>query len=427
MIHQAKRKASNEKVPMEPKTYPGEFFFFIRVHELLHGLGGRYDVSVEYLEALKPYAGLGLRRSSINKFEVPLLKAKMIEDSILQNKLKDLLVILDQEGKIAGCQICVLSKGGTTQVDVIHGHLGGLRSHIPMNRTSLILGYSTTKAVTATIAHLMVKDGYLSYDEPLCDRVWKKFCPHDEPPHGLEKALEIPQEEIKKRWGWKRKITLRHILNHTAGLWNSLPESLTLQRLSSCETCSHAYEYNPDLPNEMLLPTHEPGERCEYHYLSFGWLVAGALCGAYGLKHNISSEVKFEDVYRALLEPKLSKKTLNAGFRPFGKSKTELKEEVLAFTVTSDIRASKIMQRKREADILGEESIQIKALERFKGKEFLVSILLLLIRFRNSFSLLTILLSLIPVFGTAKIFKIAITLLQEDASLLQDWHLSTMI
>jgi hypothetical protein len=144
--------------------------------------------------------------------------------------------------------------------------------------------------------------------------------------------------------------------------------------MASCENCFRSYEYNPDAPEQTLLPSREPGEKSEYHFMSFGWLVAGTLCGAYALKHNKDSAT-FEEVYADLLRPKLSDRTLKAEFRPLGGSGGH----VLAQTVTSDIKASQIMQRRREEDISGEKDgdeakIQTAtALKSFQGKEFLVS------------------------------------------------------
>jgi hypothetical protein len=362
---------------MESKAYPGEFFFFIRVNELLHGLGSRFSVNMGYLDALRPYAERGLRQSqmynlSMAQDEAPPAAA-VVEDSKLQEVLEKALKTLEDEKLLVGGQVCILNKDGKPQADVVAGSLGGLRSHIPMQHNALILGYSTTKAITSTLAHIMVQEGYLSYDEPVSQRVWKSFCPTELPPRNLVHDLELPYEVVLKRWRWKRQITLRHLLNHTAGLWSAFPTELTVKKMASCEKCFRSYEYNPGAPEQTLLPSREPGEKSEYHFMSFGWLVAGTLCGAYALKHNKDSAT-FEEVYDDLLKPRLSYNTLKAGFRPLGGSGGH----VLAQTVTSDIKASQIMQRRREADVSadtdgGKESQTASALKSFQGKEFLVS------------------------------------------------------
>lgn len=374
---QAKVKKTNEKVPMESKAYPGEFFFFIRVNELLHGLGSRFSVNLGYLDALRPYAEKGLRMSTFYDLpkEVTFIdnKTSTGSDTQLVQKLQTVLRELEEEGQLSGGQVCVIDKTGKIQVDVVAGSLGGLRSHIPMRHDALILGYSTTKAITATLAHLMVRDGYLSYDEPICERVWQQFCPYEEAPSHLHKDLKLPSEEVERRWRWKREVTLRHILNHCAGFWSAFPTKLTIKKMASCEQCVSGFEFNPDAPEETLLPTCQPSEGVQvYHFMSFGWLVAGTLCGAYKEKHGLAN-VTFQNVYEALLAPKLSEMTKNSGFNPLGASG----KHILAQTVTADIKASEMIQRRRQMEMENELSDEVseakKMMEMFEGKEFLVS------------------------------------------------------
>lgn len=363
---------------MESKAYPGEFFFFVRVNELLHGLGSRFSVNLGYLDALCPYAEKGLRMSTfydIPRHPDPLPNSSDLEgqDLALQEKLKTLLEELEKEGNLIGGQVCVLDKEGKTQADIVAGTLGGLRSHLPMRHDALILGYSTTKAITATLAHIMVREGYLSYDEPVCERVWKRFCPFEDAPTNLHRALQLPSDEVEKRWKWKREITLRHVLNHTAGLWSAFPLKLTIKKMASCEECFAGFEYDPELPEETVLPTDCPSDgKQSYHFMSFGWLVAGTVCGAYAEKHGLE-KVTFRQVYEALLEPKLSATTKKSGFRPLGGAGNH----ILAQTVTADIRASQMIQRQRQMEMANEssdkEALQVASMMKmFQGKEFLV-------------------------------------------------------
>jgi len=376
---EALQKKRNEKVPMESRAYPGEFFFFIRVNELVQGLGSRFNVSLAYLDALRPYAEKGIRMSShydIPKESAAILRTNTERDTDLSLKVYDVLKTLEEEKNLVGGQVYII-KDGMTQVDVVAGSLGGLKSHIPMRRDALVLGYSTTKAVTATLAHLMVKMGYLSYDELICERVWKEFCPTAEPPDKLHTHLELSEEDVTLRWQWKRQITLRHLLNHSAGLASAFPMVLTLQKMASCEACYAGFEYNPKAPEQTVLPTNSPGDGNQaYHFMSFGWLVAGTLSGAYATKHRLKVKPTFHQVYEKLLEPKLSEMTRAAGFRPFGGGSGN----ILAQTVTSDIRASEMIQRQRDREMTGgdEESNQQRQakmmMQIFKDKEFLVCV-----------------------------------------------------
>jgi CubicO group peptidase (beta-lactamase class C family) len=360
-----------DKVPMESKAYPGEFFFFVRVNELLHGLGSKFGINMNYVDILKPYAERGLsmlppysEHGDSIRTVLPSLHDSISIDTILQTKVTDVLNTLQQEGHIAGAQVCVLDPNGTPLTNVAFGHCGGLKKGIAMKSDTLILGFSCTKAVAATIAHRMVQLGYLSYDECVCERVWPAFCPTAEPPPVLHDALGFSEAEVNKRWMWKRQITLRHILSHKAGLWWALPTKLTIQRLASCEECVQSFEYDNSAPENTLLPDSCPGSKTEYHFISFGWLVAGTLMGAYCRKHNLNTEtITFEQVYNAILHPFLSQATLTSGFRPCGCGNGMdggLGNVPTAFVETQDISISKLLQLQLEAESYGEKDESMK-------------------------------------------------------------------
>ena len=360
-------REKKDKVPMESKAYPGEFFFFVRVNELLHGLGSKFGIHLNYVDILKPYAERGLSMlppysehggGAIVPVPPTLHDNNKTFDTKLQTKVTDVLHQLQQEGHIAGAQVCILNPDGAPLANVVVGHCGGLKKGIAMQSDTLVLGFSCTKAVAATLAHRMVQLGYLTYDECVCDSVWPAFCPTVIPPPGLYGALNLSVAEINERWMWKRHITLRHILTHTAGMWWALPAQLTIQRLASCEQCVQAFEYDSFAPENTLLPDSCPGSKTEYHFISFGWLVAGTLMGAYCRKHNLNiAAVTFEQVYNAILLPLLSPATLTSGFRPCGCSNgvDGIPENFpTAFVETQDISISKILQLQREAEAYGE-------------------------------------------------------------------------
>jgi CubicO group peptidase (beta-lactamase class C family) len=260
-------------------------------------------------------------------------------------------------------------------VDKVHGHMGGLQQFMPMTSDALILGYSCTKAIAATLAHVMVTEGYLSYDEPICERVWKEFCPLDNAPEHLVLALGLDKIDVEQRWAWKRKISLRHILTHSAGLWHALPLKLTIHMLASCERCCQSFEYIDTNPAGTLLPTCEPGSSTEYHFMSFGWLLAGSLIGAYAAKHGKDRRrVKFEDIYNLILSPKLSERTRSSGFFPCGGGSAL--GFSLAFTHVDDRKLTEMLQRQSEMEAVGVKTAYSEALakirETFRGKEFLL-------------------------------------------------------
>mmetsp|Transcript_30085 Transcript_30085/g.70209 ORF Transcript_30085/g.70209 Transcript_30085/m.70209 type:complete len:878 (+) Transcript_30085:1415-4048(+) len=389
----------NQRVPMKSKAYPGDFLFFVRVNELLHGLGSKLQVDLQYMDLIRPYAERGLRQSELynsnnhtgiqsRRERIPPHVKAPGSDKVLESKLVCLFDVLRLEGNFAGAQFYALDKSGRTLANVVAGHQGGLKSHVPMELDTLVLGFSCTKAIVATMAHIMVKEGYLDYDEPICSKsIWPAFCPTQKPPKALEEALvrtpvdadddttKMSLDELSQRWTWKRRITLWHVLTHQAGMWSALPAQMTMKSFGSCETCCAAFEYNDENPEETLLPEYGPGQRSEYHYLSFGWLVAGSLCGAFAKRHNMVS-VSFEAVYKAILHPRLSLETRTSGFRPCGGSGGH----ALAKTCTGDIAASKLLQRRRESLAIGEaddaeakeQAATLDRLKQFRGKEFLL-------------------------------------------------------
>lgn len=372
-----KRKETNEKVPMDNKAYPGEFFFFIRVNELLHGLGSKFSVNLGYLDLLRPYAEEGLRQSHYYAVSPSDAEDQPTEsvDSSLESKLKSVLDELADEDELVGAQICVLNNDGDALANVVAGTRGGLYGHVPLRQCDLILGFSCTKAITATMAHIMVSEGYLDYDEPICDRIWTRFCPTKDAPQNLYESLDMNETEIQRRWNFKRQITLRHILTHQAGMAFTLPLTLSIQKLASCEECVSSFEYHENSPESCLLPSSKPTEKTEYHFMSFGWLVAGTLCGAYEKRRG--HRISFHNLYEEILEPRLSQKTKMLGFRPTG----GLGGFSMAQTATGNVKLSKMIQGRRDSKAMG-ETIDVISEERleeikpFSGKEFLVSNLL---------------------------------------------------
>ncbi|KAG7343099.1 beta-lactamase [Nitzschia inconspicua] len=109
--------------------------------------------------------------------------------------------------------------------------------------------------------------------------------------------------------------------------------------------------------------------------MSFGWLVAGTARGAYALKHGRAS-VTYEEVYNQILLPKLSDAVQELGFSPLGATGDWAFS--LANTVTSDIRASAMIQKQREKALRGDEEdsdmsqSMAEVMKTFKGAEFLL-------------------------------------------------------
>jgi len=304
---------------------------------------------VQYLDVLKPYAeNVLLMAEKKRMIGDPSSDLLLSVDKSLEKRIQNILEELEENGDIAGCQICVLNEKGQPLVQAVAGHMGGLMRKIPMRPDAIILGHSVTKAITATLAHVMVQEGYISYDEPICERIWPKFCPYSEAPDKLVESMQNA-DNTREKWSWKKSITLRHILSHTSGMWSALPSKLTINILSSCEECCLAFEYDEKYPLNTLLPTSKPGAKCAYHFLSFGWLVAGCLKKAYELRHK--KKVRYDEVYDAILKPMLPLELFNAGFRPCGGGGNDL-----FAMVDASYDMSRIFQMQRESEAIGEKA-----------------------------------------------------------------------
>ncbi|MCO1579216.1 beta-lactamase family protein [Crossiella sp. SN42] len=114
---------------------------------------------------------------------------------------------------------------------------------------TLQLVFSTTKGVTATVAHLLVQRGELDLDAPVA-KYWPEFAAEG-----------------------KQDIPVRWLLSHQAGLAVP-PERFPLSWLR---------EWDPIV--EMLAaqaPNWEPGTAHGYHGLTYGWLVGEVIRRATG-------------------------------------------------------------------------------------------------------------------------------------------------
>jgi CubicO group peptidase (beta-lactamase class C family) len=130
---------------------------------------------------------------------------------------------------------------GRTVVDLWKGFADphGAR---PWTRDTAAISFSTTKGVASTVIHRLADRGLLAYDKPVAE-YWPEFAA-----------------------GGKRRITVRQLLSHQAGLHSVqavAPEATAMldhllmeQRLA------------------LRLPDGGPG-RPAYHALTYGWLVAG--------------------------------------------------------------------------------------------------------------------------------------------------------
>lgn len=146
-----------------------------------------------------------------------------------------------------GLQISVYRKG-TLLADIATGTADPERG-IPATPATLFYAASTAKTIAATLTHTLAERGELDYDLRLAE-VWPEFATHG-----------------------KDKITLRHVLLHTAGL-PGLPPQTTPQDLCDWEHMCAV------LANAR--PWWEPGTRFGYHAKTFGFLLGETVRRATG-------------------------------------------------------------------------------------------------------------------------------------------------
>src|ERR1017187_5501910 len=122
---------------------------------------------------------------------------------------------------------------------------GGRRTEDePWQRDTLAMCFSTTKGAASAALHLLADQGQIDYDAPVA-AYWPQFAQ-----------------------GGKERITVRHVLTHSAGLHRMRTLIDHASRMLDWEYMVAALE--------RAEPAYEPGSRHGYHALTYGWL-AGEL------------------------------------------------------------------------------------------------------------------------------------------------------
>jgi CubicO group peptidase (beta-lactamase class C family) len=131
------------------------------------------------------------------------------------------------------------TRNGKSIVDLWGGHADAARLRA-WERDTIVNVFSTTKAMTALCAHMLVDRGELDVDVPVA-HYWPEFSRHG-----------------------KEAITTRHLLSHSAGLAG-------LRRRLASEAYYDWEQMVEALADEA--PWWEPGTANGYHALTFGHLV----------------------------------------------------------------------------------------------------------------------------------------------------------
>jgi CubicO group peptidase (beta-lactamase class C family) len=129
------------------------------------------------------------------------------------------------------------------------GGVADVRTGREWSSDTLALVYSTSKGVTAIVAHLLAQRGELDLDAPVVE-YWPAFK--------AEGKEVIPVRDLLSHRAGLPTIE-RHITPDEAMAWDPAVEALAAQR-----------------------PLWEPGTRHGYHAVTYGWLVGEVVRGATG-------------------------------------------------------------------------------------------------------------------------------------------------
>lgn len=240
---------SNVRKKNPADAFPGHLVFFFRSLGMLRGLAVSFGVKHSYLDTLRPYAEHVMLMSTPvpERMSTPVLApihtiggqarraAKILQKALTKLYEYDMLI---------GMQIAVY-KDNKLVLSLAAGRMG-CHDPRPVREDTLFNSFSTTKGLSAILFACIQDEFDIKYDD-LVTKYWPEFGQ-----------------------AGKASTTIAHILSHTSGLAQSLPNDMSMPRLrDDWEGIIRHFE--------SAKPAHEPGARVEYHALTFGWLVAGLM------------------------------------------------------------------------------------------------------------------------------------------------------
>ncbi|TDL12516.1 class A beta-lactamase-related serine hydrolase [Mycolicibacterium obuense] len=153
-------------------------------------------------------------------------------------------------------QVCIRRDGGVV-LDRAIGHAHGNGPADPPDAEKVVVGtdtpfcvYSAAKAITTTVAHMLVERGVFSLDDRVCDYL-PTYTSHG-----------------------KDRTTIRHVMTHSAGVPFATGPRPDLRRMNDSE-------YAREMLGQ-LKPIHSPGLVHIYHGLTWGPLMREIIGAAAG-------------------------------------------------------------------------------------------------------------------------------------------------
>lgn len=240
---------SNIKKKSPADAFPSHLVFFFRSLGMLRGLAVSLGVKHSYLDTLRPYAEHVLlttvpvpQRISTPVFTpVHTIGGQARRAATILQRALSKLYGFDM---LVGMQVAVF-RDDKLVLSLAAGRMGRHDPH-PVREDTLFNSFSTTKGLSAILFASIQDEFKVEYDD-LVTKYWPEFGQ-----------------------AGKASTTIAHILSHTSGLAQSLPNDMSMPRLRD--------DWEGIIKHfETAEPIHEPGARVEYHALTFGWLVAGLM------------------------------------------------------------------------------------------------------------------------------------------------------
>lgn len=309
---------------------PGSVLFLLRVVACLRGMATTLGVGHSYLEAMRPYAtralrtalnpsgdgdgGLGGSGGSLQRqHQRAEVYAAPLGAGPLQEGVQALLAELCSSGATLGASVCVFHEG-CLLVNAWAGELGSLDPR-PVRADSLYSAFSCGKAVLSLLVHVLIHKGYLGLDERVA-AIWPAFGE-----------------------GGKGGVTVRHVLEHRAGLSEYVPEGATVRTLLDYDAMTKGLEGARSTEAGAM-----EGAAPSYHALSFGWIAGGMVQHAVARRNGGPLPSFGELLDEHIIRPLGLKGQLFAGLPPEGS------EEAQRYNVYERLTACSIHRERRHDD-----------------------------------------------------------------------------
>jgi len=166
------------------------------------------------------------------------MKQTITTDRTAQKQVQEVIDQLVESGAERGIQVAVY-QGGQPVIDAVAG-IADPTTGRPVTSDTPFYNFSIVKGAASTLAHILAERGLFGYDTPVVD-LWPGFGAHG-----------------------KQKVTVRHVLNHSAGV-PGIPLSTTAEDLCDWDKMCTAIA--------DAEPWWEPGTKVGYHAYTFGYMV----------------------------------------------------------------------------------------------------------------------------------------------------------